>query len=156
MTNTIYSQPLRVLHWLMAILVITVMVLGLTMGDFPKLLRPDAYDLHKWLGLTVGFLLIARVAARIFSSIPAMPASYALMLLMPLSGYLMRGARGHDVMWFGIALPPLPGLYPEMARFAHTVHVWLPNFFIAVMVLHVAAVLKHWFVDHENLLKRMR
>lgn len=166
-----YSIGLRALHWLMAALIIAELALGLTMFDFPKELKPTAFFWHKSVGITLGMLLLLRVGVRLASVAPPLPASfpryervlakaghaalYALMLLFPLSGYLMGAAKGHDVPWFGLMLPALPDAYPVLARTARFLHEALPNAFIALIVLHAAAVAKHWFSQRENLLKRM-
>ena len=81
---------------------------------------------------------------------------YMLMFLNPLSGWLMSSAKGFQTVWFGIL--PIPDLLEknkELGDLLLIVHVSLNYLFIAVLVGHIGAALKHHFIDKDDILTRM-
>ena len=82
---------------------------------------------------------------------------YALMLVIPLSGWIYSSATGVSVVYLGLV--PLPDLVPEgpgrRQSAAPVVHQTLNFTLAAVVTLHVAAALKHHFVDRDGVLARM-
>lgn len=141
---------------------------GLPIG-LPKL---EIYNWHKWIGLTVLLLTFARLAWRWRVPPPPLPRTVAawerklaplvhwsllaLLLAMPLSGWLMSSAAGVSVIWFGVLLlpdlvPRDPGLFDAL-RLAH--HL-LARLLIAVIVLHVAAVVRHDILRRDGIFRRM-
>ena len=172
--NTIrYTPPARLLHWLMAALLIGLLALGFYMSDLP--LSPEKLQLyawHKWAGVTAFLLALVRLAWRASHRPPALPAQmpplerlaahlghwglYALMLAIPLSGWLMSSAKGFQTVWFGVL--PLPDLLAKdkaLGNLLETVHVVLNYTLIAVLLGHVGAALKHHFIDRDDVLTRM-
>jgi cytochrome b561 len=167
-----YSRTAIALHWLAVALIAANFVLGPWMVDLP--ISPQklrVYAWHKWIGITVFLVAIARLAWRHAHPPPppvAMPewqrraASvthallYALMLLIPLSGWLHSSAAGVQVVYLGVVpLPDLVGKDRALAKVLGAVHGTL-NFSLAALVfLHVGAALKHHFVDRDGVLARM-
>ena len=169
---TRYTRTAVVLHWLAAALVLSNFVLGPWMVELaisPQKLR--LYGWHKWIGITVFLLAAARLAWRGRHPPPppvAMPdwqrraaatshaLLYALMLLIPLSGWLYSSATGVQVVYLGLV--PLPDLVPKdkvLAGALKATHATL-NFLLAALVfLHAGAALKHHFVDRDGVLARM-
>ena len=83
-------------------------------------------------------------------------ALYALMLAIPISGWIYSSATGISVVYLGLV--PLPDLIPkdrEVAKTLLIVHKSLNYLLAAVVTMHVAAALKHQFVDRDGVLDRM-
>ena len=115
-----YDRVYRTLHWSIAVLFITALVLGYWAGTLPpgQGIRPALLGVHKSLGMTVLVLAIVRLTYRLSVRPPALPAKlglatrlgataahwllYLVMILMPVTGYLFSTAGGHDVGWFGL------------------------------------------------------
>jgi cytochrome b561 len=161
------------LHWLMAILLVGLFAVGLYMTGLklsPQKLQ--LYSWHKWAGVTVFVLALARLAWRTGHTPPADPVGmprwqvvaahgvhhllYLLMIAIPLSGWLMSSAKGFQTVWFGVL--PLPDLLQkdkELGDQLQTVHQFL-NYSLAALVLaHAGAALKHHFIDRDGVLARM-
>jgi cytochrome b561 len=168
-----YTKTAKGLHWLMAVLFFGMLGLGFYMQGLP--LSPDKlklYSWHKWVGVTVFLLALFRIAWRVTHQPPALPSSmprlmqiaahaghhmlYMLMFLIPLSGWLMSSAKGFQTVWFGIL--PIPDLIEKnklLGDLLQTVHVSLNYLFIAVLIGHIGAALKHHFIDKDDILTRM-
>jgi cytochrome b561 len=171
--NARYTKTAKSLHWLMAVLFFGMLGLGFYMQGLP--LSPDKlklYSWHKWVGVTVFLLALFRIAWRVTHQPPALPSSmprlmqiaahaghhmlYMLMFLIPLSGWLMSSAKGFQTVWFGIL--PIPDLLEKnklLGDLLQTVHVSLNYLFIAVLIGHIGAALKHHFIDKDDILTRM-
>ena len=168
-----HSTPAIVLHWLVALLIFAAFPLGVYMHDLP--LSPDKlrfYSYHKWLGITVLLLVAIRLAWRLTHVPPALPASvaawqrrasvlvhgllYALMLAIPLSGWLMSSAKGFQTVWFGVLpLPDLVGKDKALGDLLAEVHETLNFTLLALVAVHVAAALQHHFIERRPFLQRM-
>jgi cytochrome b561 len=171
--QTSYTLVAKLLHWLMAALIAGLLLLGFYMADLP--LSPDKlqfYSWHKWVGVTVFALCVSRVLWRLTHRPPPYPDSmsrpmqalahaghgglYVLMIAIPLTGWLMSSAKGFQTVWWGIW--PIPDVLSKDKELGHTlqeVHEAL-NWLLVVMIFgHVAAALKHHFIDRDGILKRM-
>ena len=168
-----YTRTAIALHWLVALLILAALPLGLTMTEMP--LSPQKlkfYAWHKWLGVTVFGLVVLRLAWRASHPPPPLPESvpawqrsaahalhwalYALMLVIPLAGWLMSSAKGFQTVYLGVL--PIPDLLAKNEALGERlaeVHAWLAYALIALLVVHVAAALKHHFVDRDDVLRRM-
>ncbi|KVW94778.1 cytochrome B561 [Thiobacillus denitrificans] len=168
-----YSTPAIVLHWLVALLIFVGFPLGVYMVDLP--LSPDKlklYSYHKWIGITVFLLVAVRVSWRLMHTPPSLPAGiavwqrrasqivhgllYALILAIPLSGWLMSSAKGFQTVWFGVL--PLPDLLEknrELGDLLASVHKVLNFTLLGLVILHVGAALKHHFIERQPFLQRM-
>ena len=171
--TTRYTRTAKALHWLMAILFFGLLALGFYMQDLP--LSPQKlqfYSWHKWAGVTAFLLVLFRLAWRATHVPPALPASmpkamrfaahaghfllYALMLAIPLSGWLMSSAKGFQTVWFGLLpIPDLLDKNKELGNLLAQVHSALNFLFIAVLVSHIGAALKHHIIDKDDILTRM-
>ena len=158
----------------MAVLLIGLLALGLYMSDLP--LSPQKLQLyawHKWAGVTVFVLVWLRLTWRLTHQPPAMSESlspraqmlahaghwllYALMVLIPLSGWLMSSAKGFQTVWFGVL--PIPDLLPRnpaLGEVLKEVHEMLNWLFMLTLGGHVGAALWHHFVLKDDTLRRMR
>jgi cytochrome b561 len=168
-----YSTPAVVLHWLVALLILAGFPLGIYMVDLP--LSPDKlklYSYHKWIGVTVFALVAVRLGWRLTHTPPPLPDGmavwesrasaivhgllYVLMIAIPLSGWLMSSAKGFQTVWFGVL--PLPDLLEkdrELGDLFAGVHKALNFTLLALVILHVAAALKHHFIERQPFLQRM-
>jgi cytochrome b561 len=161
------------LHWSIAVLIIGLAIVGLTMDDLPN--SPDkvkVYALHKSTGITVLVLVVLRLTWRFIDKRPPYPATmprwqrilsevshgllYVVMFAQPLSGWLYNSASNFPLQWFWLfPLPALSGPDPELKHLAHEIHE--SGFYViaALLAVHVAAALKHHFIDRDATLARM-
>lgn len=168
-----YTRTAILLHWLIALSLVGTFALGFYMEGLP--LSPNKlklYSWHKWAGVSLFVLIVVRVAWRLTHRAPDLPADmgrasrlaahaghlllYALMLSIPLSGWLMSSAQGFPVVWFGLwQLPDLVAKNAELGERLQTLHVVL-NYTLAVVVVgHVGAALQHHFIKKDGVLARM-
>ena len=177
-TTQRYNAVAMVLHWLLALLIISLLVVGKIMVDLSNN-DPDKftlYQLHKSFGLLILSLSVVRVAWRLTHATPPLPAAmkqweqiiakathgifYFMMLAIPLTGWTVvsSSTSGIPTLWFGLfEVPSLPGIpvggaFHDQARGAHEV---LGNLTILLLLLHVGAALKHHFWDADDVLSRM-
>jgi cytochrome b561 len=81
---------------------------------------------------------------------------YALLFAVPISGWLMSSAKGFKTVWFGIIpLPDLIAKDKELGKLLEFVHQSLNYFLLLLVVLHIAALIKHRFIDRDDVLTRM-
>ena len=168
-----YTTTAISLHWLIAIGIAGTFSLGLYMHELP--LSPtklQLYSWHKWAGVSLFALIVVRLLWRATHAAPPLPAQmpalqrlaanathwalYALMVAVPLSGWLMSSAKGFQTVWFGVL--PLPDLLPKDAALGdllQDVHEALNLTMLGLVLLHAAAALKHHFIDRDDVLTRM-
>lgn len=162
------------LHWLMAVLLLAEIALGLWMLGLPKGgggLRAYWFNVHKSVGMLLGLLLLVRLAwMAVRPRVPALPMAaamrllaraghgllYALMLLMPLSGFLGSVFSGYPIRFFGMQLPQLAQRWEPAKELLAGVHQWAAYALIALTALHVLAFLHHQFILKDGLILRMR
>jgi len=173
MTVLRYTRTAMLLHWLIAVLILGLFGLGIYMAGLP--LSPQKlklYSYHKWAGLTVLSLALLRVLWRITHKPPPLPASqpqwqqlaahaghgllYVLIFAAPFSGWLMSSALGFPVVWFGVLpLPDLIDKNKELGEVLKLVHRYLNYSFLAVVIGHALAAIKHQWLDKDGTLSRM-
>ncbi len=172
--STSYTPVAKALHWLMAVLIVGLLALGLVMHEMPLSPRKlELYSWHKWFGVTVFLLVWLRLAWRLTHRPPALPATlsppmqrlaraghallYGLMIVIPLSGWLMSSAKGVQTVWFGVV--PLPDLLPRdraLGDLLQQAHQLLNLLLMLTLAGHVLAALWHHFVLKDDTLRRMR
>lgn len=160
------------LHWVTVLAIVGLVIVGLTMDDLPNGPRKiQVYALHKSTGLTVLALTLLRLGWRLFAGAPKaepMPRwqrlaahgshvmLYALLLAMPLTGWLFNSASGFPLKWFGLVrVPALTAYDAGVKAFANDLHEGLAKVLFVVVAIHVAAALKHHFVNRDATLQRM-
>jgi len=178
---TEYGSLSKTLHWLMAAIILTLIFVGLYMAELPRETAAEKeyafqiFDLHKSFGvLALGLIILRLVWIRI-SPAPALPAAfepkeqkvvkilqsllYLLMILVPLSGYLMSNSAGYPINFFGLfEMPALVGKSEGLHEFteeAHEIGGWA---ILVLVVLHMAGAIKHRLKDkggETDILKRM-
>jgi cytochrome b561 len=168
-----YTRTAVALHWLLALMIVGALGLGAYMTNLP--LSPQRLKLtnwHKWAGMTILALSALRLLWRLGHRPPAdlpMPAwqrraahlthalLYALFFAVPLAGWCYSSAAGYPVVWFGVL--PLPDLVAPDRALAATLkllHGWLAGALAVAVLVHIAAALKHQFIDGDGLLRRMQ
>jgi cytochrome b561 len=167
-----YGPAAIALHWLTAILIVANLALGLSMVPLPFSPRKLQWYLwHKWIGITVFLLAWLRLAWRWGHPppppLPAPPwqlraaaavhgALYVLLVAVPVSGWVYSSATGIQVVYLGLL--PLPDLVEKdraLASVLRIVHVSLVSTLALLVLVHLAAALKHHFLDRDGVLARM-
>ncbi|MFH1804484.1 MAG: cytochrome b [Pseudomonadota bacterium] len=162
----------KTFHWVMAVLFVLMFAIGWYMDLLPLgLEKLEWMSRHKSIGIGILFLAVLRIIWRASESTPdaisnrtwekraakiAHIALYAVMLAMPMTGWLMSSAANFSVSVFGLfTLPDL--VAPDKDLFAALSYThWLLSWGIVALVgLHVAAALKHHFMDRDSTLRRM-
>lgn len=168
-----YTGIAIALHWLLAAMIVGSLAVGLYMVELPfSPQRLKLYNWHKWAGVTILTLSAARLLWRLTHRPPAdapMPAwqrrtahaahmtLYALFFAVPLMGWAYSSAAGFPIVMFGVL--PLPDFVPVSRELAAALKPWhggLAKALAALVLLHVAAALKHQLIDRDGLLVRMR
>ena len=161
------------LHWLIGLMIFVSLGVGLYMVDLslsPTKLR--LYSWHKWAGVTIFTLVLVRCLWRLTHAAPSLPDAmprwqrvvaeathyllYALMIAIPLAGWLMSSAKGFQTVYFGVL--PIPDLLAKNKELGETltlVHRYLNYTMIAIITAHIGAALKHHFIDKDDILRRM-
>ena len=171
-----YPLPSRIIHWLMAVVILFLLGLGMYMTDYLPKDAPnhlEIYSLHKSLGAIVLILIFVRILNRFINKAPKLPYTikkseqilshlghfglYVLMLCVPLSGYLMSNSFGYPVHLFSLELPMLVERNFELGKFFADAHGFLAYSLLGLIVIHILAVIKHRFFDRpeNDVLKRM-
>jgi cytochrome b561 len=168
-----YTRTAITMHWLIALLIFAAFPLGVYMHELP--LSPDKlrlYSYHKWIGVTIFLLALIRVSWRATHRPPPMPESmaeweklaahathyalYALIFIIPVSGWLMSSAKGFQTVWFGVLpLPDLVGKNKELGDMLLEVHKVLNFLLFGLVLAHIGAALKHHFIERDDILARM-
>lgn len=171
--SSAYNAPARLLHWLMAGLILLMLFIGVIMVSISSQDRQALIGPHKTIGVTILILGVVRILWRLAAPPPPPPAGeprwrrlvaeathitfYALILAMPLIGWAMQSAGGYPVATFGdLYLPPLvppDGEMHAVLRVAHRIGAYL---FYGLFLLHLSAALFHAFALEDGTLKRMK
>lgn len=168
-----YTRTAVVLHWLVAALIACAFGVAWSLPD--KIQTPADLRLlsvHRWIGITIFGLAALRLWWRLGHPVPPLPAMlpvwqrraakishallYALIVLIPTSGFLMSSAAGAQVVYLGLI--PLPMPLAKDKALAHQlleVHETLTTILLILVGIHVLAALKHHFVDRDPVLRRM-
>src|SRR5947209_441104 len=173
--EAVWPLALRIMHWVMAALVLGALVIGVTMVQVvhDPAERFELTQTHKSIGVAILLLALVRLCLRIRATAPvpepAAPlvmnaakavhiALYVLLLAMPLSGWLMASTTPVRVPTSVFALFELPyPLAPNFAtyRFAHGIHVASAISLTSLIALHVAATLVHSLLWRDGTVRRM-
>ena len=172
-----YSAMAIAMHWLLALAIVGIFVLGVYMADLPfSPWRLKLINWHKWAGITILLLSVWRLVWRLTHRPPALPQAitrampawqnlahhathhlmYVLFFVVPLLGWAYSSAAGFPIVWFGqIALPDLVGPDKALAAMIKPLHELAAWALVGLAALHVGAALKHQWLDCDGLLLRM-
>ena len=164
------------LHWAIALVLLGLVVLGLYMVQLPDVgfdqVKITLILVHKDVGMATLGAVLLRLGWRVGNALPALVDGlpdwqqvtarfvhlllYALMLVLPLTGWLMSSAGGYPVTLFGrFAMPDLIGINEQLFHFYIELHRWLAYALIVVAGIHAAAALRHHFLMKDDTLNRM-
>lgn len=172
----------RLIHWVMAALILFQIGLGVWMSNVvtDPIAQFGLIQTHKSWGFVIFVLALARVAWRLASpAVPGLPARmpgwqarasqvshlalYALILVLPLSGWVMSAASpvqdllNIENMVFGLFAMPdpwVPGV-KAIETAAGAVHYFAALAMAAILLVHAGAAIKHHLVDRDDVLARM-
>ena len=168
-----YTGVAMSLHWLIGVMILISLGAGLYMVELK--LSPaklQLYSWHKWAGVTIFALVLFRCVWRLTHTHPPLPSYlprwqqlvaetthyvlYALMIAIPLTGWLMSSAKGFQTVYFGVL--PIPDLLTknkELGETLNLVHRYLNYTLIAIIAVHIGAAMKHHFINKDDILRRM-
>ena len=172
-TTAGFGAPAIFLHWLMLALIVVVYAMmdlkSLTVKGSPQ--RNAMAMWHYMLGLSVFALAWARLLVRTLGSVPQITppppawearlasivhiALYALMIGLPLLGWLTLSAKGDPIPFFGVELPPLTAKNEALARTWKEIHETSATVGYFLIGLHAAAALYHHYVRRDNTMTMM-
>ena len=178
-----YSKIAIYLHWIIALLIIINIILGWSAELVPESSIRLAIDTHKSIGISVLGLVLLRILWRLSHQPPPLPNTfhkwelklaklghhglYAMMLLIPVSGWM------HDSAWKDAATHPMSifyivpwprisyiqnleaGLKEKLHDVFGAFHQWFSIFLVMLFVLHIAAIIKHSYIDKKPIIGRM-
>lgn len=178
-----YTKTAMVLHWIVALLIISNVALAWIWPNLPDADVRPAINLHKSIGITILGLAILRILWRFGHRPPSLPLGYArwevaashvvhwglyaILFAMPLTGWIMDSAYEHaattPMYWFGLFQWPRLGfilaLDPATKKAVHdgfgAAHGLIAWAVYALFALHVAGALKHQWLDGTKELQRM-
>jgi cytochrome b561 len=166
-----HPLSVRILHWLIASLILGLLAVGLYMAPFDLERRELAFQLYYWhksFGMLVLLLVIYRLINIRLNPPLALPAGlsrfdtlaaraghrllYGLMLVVPILGYIQTSAfeNSSGVHFFFWDLPELIGHDETIFEITNALHKWCSFALIGVLVAHVAGAAKHRVIDRQN------
>jgi cytochrome b561 len=167
-----YDRTQIVLHWLIALLIFGLYVVGLSVDLFDKPVRPFIINLHAVFGLALLLLVIVRIVWRTGHESPPWPATmgplfqkaaaaghgllYLLMVAIPLFGLGAFVLRGRPLDLGLIKVQPWIEPNRDLAHQVTQIHGLLANILIALVVGHVLVALYHQFVLRDGLMARIK
>ena len=173
-TNTtgLFTLPARVLHWLMAAMIVAMLFIGVGMVASVSARHAWLVGIHKPLGIAILVLVVVRLIVRLRNPPPPLPADlpalqklaahgahwvlYGLMIVMPLVGWAMLSAGGYPVMLS--ASLRLPSIWPaDPVAFAvlRHLHTALAILLLLTFLGHMAAALYHGLIRRDGVLSSM-
>lgn len=167
-----FSIIQRTLHWVMAVMILTMLFVGVGMVSTVAPRYWTLVSIHRPLGIAILVLVLVRIAVRLGSGAPPLPADlpgwqvfaakashvalYALMVVMPLLGWSMLSAGGYPIVLYGsIHLPRIMPHNDALHAFLWDAHAVLAYVFFLTIVLHVSAALLHAWVRRDEVFASM-
>jgi cytochrome b561 len=169
-----YTNVAITLHWLVVLLVLTLVGMGLYMTDIPRGTPERAffYNLHKSIGVTTGIIVLIRLWWRARNPPPPLPATvpgwqvtvsrvshallYTCLIIMPVAGFSASQFTKYGVTYFELfKIPPMgtenKAIY-DLLQGIHETTAWV---LIALIIVHVLAAFKHLLLDRDGVFQRM-
>jgi cytochrome b561 len=169
-TLTEYGLISKVLHWLSAILLLIQIPLGFYLVDLDfGEERLTFENIHIIIGLTIFYLVIFRLVKNIINPTPKLNNSifkgqkflakinhlllYVTILSITISGILKKLYNGESLIIIFKKIKIEDNF--ELSEIFYDVHVFSNYVMIALIALHVVAVIIHKFFFDDNLLKKI-
>ena len=171
-TSEHFVWPARLLHWLMAAMVLAMLFIGAGMVSTVDAKHDWLLAIHKPLGIGILLLVIVRIVVRLRHRPPALPADlpapmklaahashwllYALLLAMPLIGWAMLSAGGYPVMLgSSLRLPAILPFNPALFAWLREAHRYLAYLLFLTFLAHLGAALYHGLIRRDSVLPSM-
>jgi cytochrome b561 len=167
-----YSLTFKLLHWILAVLVIGLITLGWYMMSIEH--QPNSiwyFNLHKSLGIIAAVLIALRLIWRLSMvslplpiSVPQWQAKiaqkihwllYVCMILMPLTGFIGASYSKYGVALFGLKIPDWASKNHDIAEIFFDIHGIIAWILVMLIILHVLAALKHLLINQDGIFQRM-
>lgn len=173
MNSSHYTPTAKLLHWLVAGMIVVQFILAQLAENAPSDLRELALLAnHKSVGITILVVAIVRIAWRLLNAPPSLPATmprwqirasaishwslYALLFAVPITGWLMSSASAYSVSWFNLfQLPDFVSPNPELKDVFEETHEILAKLLLIIASVHILAALKHAVIDKDDVLNRI-
>jgi len=168
-----YPATSKLLHWLVAICVLTTAPVAIAMTRVGEGPTQDAlFNIHKSLGVLIFILVILRLINRLMVGAPAPEPGierwqkaassathgllYLLLVAMPIVGFVANSLYGAPTPFFGLfELPPITAENQPLSEKLFTLHRWSGFLMIALVLMHIGAALFHHVIRGDNVLRRM-
>jgi cytochrome b561 len=169
-----YCIAIRILHWISALMVFAIFCSGFVMSELDEsniILKKFLSHNHKSFGVILLVLVCFRLFIRLRTKTPSYGESmsnfikkiaklthfllYFFMIAAPISGIAMVLLRGKQLYVFGLEIPNFLPVNLDIAWIFYQSHKILPYLLIWLVGLHIAATLKHVFIDKDNVLNRI-
>lgn len=170
--NWHYDALSRHLHWLLALLIISMLSVGFYMMSIAD--DPDSHNyfaLHKSFGLITAAVVLLRILWRIKNKTAPLPSSvgkwqaklarlmhmmlYACVIIMPTMGFLGSSYGKFGVAFFGWQLPDWTTKNPDLSQLFFNIHGIVAWVLVVLISLHVLAAFKHLMIDKDGVFQRM-
>lgn len=167
-----FHPLLRLVHWLMAAMVLAMLFIGVGMVSTTGPLYPALLALHRPVGIAILILVLIRLPLRLITGAPPLPDDlsplqrqaakashvllYAGMIAMPLIGWAMLSAGGYRItLTKALALPPI--LPHDLALYAllREAHTAIAVLLFALILAHLSAALMHGLIRRDGVLRSM-
>ena len=162
----------RALHWLMALMIVSMLFIGVGMVTSVSERHDWLLAIHKPLGVAIFVLAVVRLIVRLRNPPPPLPADlpaiqkfaayashyllYALMLTIPLVGWAMLSAGGYPVMLsHALRLPPIFPVNAAAFAVLRHLHAWLAALLLLTFLAHLGAALYHGLIRRDGVLSSM-
>ncbi len=167
-----FALPARILHWLMAALILAMLLIGAGMLSTSTARYPELLAWHRPIGIAILILALVRLAVRLTHRPPPLPADlpaiqvvaakgshyllYALRIAMPLIGWAMQSAGGYPViLWSGVVLFPILPHDVEVYGWLRYAHGLLAYAFFLLILAHLGAALFHGLIRRDGVFGSM-
>ncbi len=174
-----YTMAQRLLHWLIALILVGLLAMGFTfwglgyqgvVDTFGEQTTNQLYTYHKSFGILLLLLMVLRLVLRRVSPPPAYETPltgpekilsggihlllYLLLLGLPIGGWLATAAGGYPVQFFDWTLPGFISKNDALSAQLFQFHLYGGVAIVALLVLHIGAGLKHWTLK-DGIMRRI-
>lgn len=167
-----FHIALRILHWLMAILVIAMLMIGVAMVSTSGPAYLALLALHRPIGLSLLALAIVRIVIRVLVGSPGLPTNlprwqaraahsshlvlYIALIGLPLVGWAMLSAGGYPVyLSQTFVLPPIVPQDINLYGLLRSLHGWGAIAFLGIILIHITAALTHAVIRRDQVFDSM-